>query len=404
MRSITIAALAIFCSTTLVAQTPVRWTATRDLRIGDVDDPEYAISYIRDLLIGKDGSMYALQDQTEVRVFGADGKARFKFGRRGDGPGEFTGAARIGWKGDTIWVYDSRLSRISLFLPDGKFINTLPARTPFVRADGSTVRASGLLADGSLVGGSGIPSQEVADGKITQASILRISRLAEGENARAVLDTIATYSVRNSVHLITDPENPRGVRAYWPQPFGDNPLVATGADGKAVYVVDRTAAKQSGSSSFTVTKRDLHGKVAYRKQFAYRPQKLQKALVDSIVQSRIETSTKSNNPGFAPALQPGNAERLVRKGMIVPEYHPPIQQVISGDDGTLWLRREGLGAANTSWQVLDASGNTIGMVELPTGLVVAAARRSNVWGQEFDDLQVSYLVRYRITPAPNPRR
>ena len=104
------------------------------------------------------------------------------------------------------------------------------------------------------------------------------------------------------------------------------------------------------------------------------------------------------------ALQPGNAERLVRKGLFVPEYHPPVQQVVSGDDGTLWLRRESLGAASTSWQVLDASGNTIGMVELPTGLVVAAVRRSNVWGQEFDDLQVSYLVRYRITPATAPRR
>ncbi|MEX2282747.1 MAG: hypothetical protein WEE89_09720 [Gemmatimonadota bacterium] len=403
MRTALVAVGCLLCVTVLSAQTP-RWTATRDLRIGDVNDPEYAISYVRSLLVGRDGSIYALQDQSEVRVFGAEGRSRFKFGRRGEGPGEFTGAARMGWKGDTIWIYDSRQARISLFLPDGKFLSVLPARNPSVPAGAGVVRATGLLADGTLIGGLAVSANDAAEGRVTSNALLRFSRQGEGEGARAVLDTLAVYSIRNSTHLITDPENPRGVRSYTSQPFGDAPLVATAADGGGVYVVDRPIATNARQANFTVSRMNLRGDTVYRRSFVYVPQRLAKTQVDSVVRERVATSTKSVAAGFAPALQPGNAERLVRKGLFVPVLHPPVQQVVSGDDGTLWLRREDLGRATHTWQVLDANGVTIATVDLRGKLAVTNARRTAVWGQEFDELQVSYIVRYRLTAGPPPRR
>jgi hypothetical protein len=46
-----------------------------------------------------------------VRLFDRDGSPLGTFGRRGEGPGEFGSIVRVGWMGDTLWVWDGRLQR-----------------------------------------------------------------------------------------------------------------------------------------------------------------------------------------------------------------------------------------------------------------------------------------------------
>ncbi len=90
--------------------------------------------------------------------------------------------------------------------------------------------------------------------------------------------------------------------------------------------------------------------------------------------------------------------------LFLPEYRPPVQQLVNGGDGTLWLQRENLAGGRALWSVFDANGQAIGVVELPRGLRVAAATRAYVIGEEYDQLEVPYISRCRRTQTPPARR
>ena len=86
------------------------------LTIGSMDGVDDAL--------GNVGAVVALEEyvfvldrmQTVVKVFDAQGTFRFHFGRKGEGPGEFEGAAdmRASSQGD-LYVRDSRGRRINRF-------------------------------------------------------------------------------------------------------------------------------------------------------------------------------------------------------------------------------------------------------------------------------------------------
>src|SRR5262249_16093968 len=88
----------------IVAQRPVALTAVRELRIGgDVVN----FVPVRGLAISATGRIAVMQvkDQ-QIRVFGPTGADQGRFGRRGEGPGEFLGLFEIGWRGDSLWAFD----------------------------------------------------------------------------------------------------------------------------------------------------------------------------------------------------------------------------------------------------------------------------------------------------------
>src|SRR5690606_24027972 len=97
-------------------------TLTEELRIGSVDDPDAGFSQIGGLTIGPDGNLYVIEQQdNEVRVYDAQGTLVRRFGRQGEGPGEFLFPSQLGVVGDTLWVTDLRLQRLSLFTTSGEF-------------------------------------------------------------------------------------------------------------------------------------------------------------------------------------------------------------------------------------------------------------------------------------------
>ncbi len=76
-----------------------------------------------------------------------------------------------------------------------------------------------------------------------------------------------------------------------------------------------------------------------------------------------------------------------------------MSAVVIGPDGQLWLRGEELGELVVEWHILSGTGDAIGVVELPSGFTMLFARSMQVWGIEYDELDVPYIVRYRITEA-----
>lgn len=85
-----------------------------EVRIGALDDPDYAFPSVLSLAVGPGGDVYTLHAQeAQVRRWTRDGEPAGTIGREGEGPGEFTRPSALGFFGDTLWVMDSRAYRVS---------------------------------------------------------------------------------------------------------------------------------------------------------------------------------------------------------------------------------------------------------------------------------------------------
>lgn len=96
---------------------------------------------IVDLEVGADGSVFVLDAlHRTVRVFDQTGEELRSFGRRGEGPGELEGPARLLWgPSGNLWVLDLGNARLTVFSPGGDLVGTyrpsdLPIFFPFALA------------------------------------------------------------------------------------------------------------------------------------------------------------------------------------------------------------------------------------------------------------------------------
>jgi hypothetical protein len=359
--------------------------AVEELRVGSPDDPELAFTWFRDLEVGPDGTIYTVHPQENtIRVHDSAGAFLRTIGRAGQGPGEFESPGPLGMLGDTLWVLDYGTYRFSFFDLAGNLLGSrrIPIdlwETPEERPP----RPLGLFSDGSIYGSPPAWSHLVASGEITTDMLLRL------DSAGAVQDTIASYSVENSSWEISDPDNPRGPRWYTRQPFSDTELVRVSDHAPLVVRVEREVPADPGSATYRVTARTFEGDTVFSRAIGYTPIPLSDALVDSLVTTR--------SAGF-PGVTASRAALLARQSLYIPEFHPPVSDVVVGRDGSVWLRGEDLGASTVEWRVLSPDGEPLGVVGLPVDLRIMLADQSRAWGTEYDELDVPYIVRYRIVP------
>lgn len=90
--------------------------------IGQPDSlSESTIHYSRDLRLGPDGNIYVADaGVSKIKVFSPTGKLVNSFGRRGRGPGELTGIKGFTVSDSTVVVWDQNIQRITIFGLDGK--------------------------------------------------------------------------------------------------------------------------------------------------------------------------------------------------------------------------------------------------------------------------------------------
>src|SRR5690606_29046364 len=118
------------------------------------------------------GELYAFETPDyEIRVYAPDGTFLRRLGRPGTGPGEFSGPARIGVVGDTVWVIESTPPRITLFRSDGTLLSS--ERYAHVAFPD---HSAPLLAEGEIghrVAGLAAPDRMRADGRFTSRIVTR---------------------------------------------------------------------------------------------------------------------------------------------------------------------------------------------------------------------------------------
>ena len=390
------------------AACPVPWQLDEVLRIGSFESADL-VTRVTDLAVGPDGALYVAQAQVPaITVFSLDGRVLRRIGRAGQGPGDIQLVATgVGWIEDTLWIAD--FGRIQLFttnerVPDRVIQFNLP-----MPDEGTRLTPGRLLADGSLIGARGITDWRtwLSRGASRGLALRRLSLSGE------VLDTIAAIDWSdNAVEYERDPGR------LWPalHPLKELPsiglqeyLTALRPDGSAIVQIGRV--DESGTPpTFDILAISISGDTLVQRAVEYEPRE-----VTSAMERRLAEETAGWRAGDYTAPDPilptseivlERRRRAVLRAFWVPEYHPPVRQVVAGTDGTIWLLREMREDRVDVWEIYDSDGRLEGTVEIGQGrsslrpwyprLAIALASRDEVWGTTFDEYEVPYIHRYRV--------
>jgi hypothetical protein len=190
-------------------------------RVGAMDGAEeVTFGRISDIAVGPDGRVYVLDFQAkDVRVFDAAGAFLFRFGRPGEGPGEFSWPDGLEFtpEGD-VAVRDARLFRITLFSADGDYLRDFRIQRPYPQSLGG--ENFWITDDGTLVDRLSL--------SIAVASTDSVALLRYGLNG-TLHDTLLVAETRQPLVQVTRNGMPM---AGVPVPFAARPIVAVAPDGR----------------------------------------------------------------------------------------------------------------------------------------------------------------------------
>ena len=93
-----------------------------------------------------------------------------------------------------------------------------------------------------------------------------------------------------------------------------------------------------------------------------------------------------------------DAKEWAREGLYVPGTFPPVEGVVVGMDGSVWLERTDDGGP-LAWLGLGPDGSVLGGCETSQRTRILATTSDRVWGSTTDELDVPYIVRYDVGPA-----
>jgi hypothetical protein len=350
-----------------------RLAAVEELRLGSTDDPDAGFSSIGAVAVDGQGRIYVVERQDrQLRAYTPQGEHLFAVGRAGEGPGEFGRPEQIGVRGDTIWIHDTQLGRVTLYSHDGALIDTYagsrplrlesPAAGVLLYNRGGSVRGDGYLhledayAIAILDGGIALPDS-------LPAPLLRVAR--DG----SVVDTTRYLMLYLVPHRDTgSPGRPAQTEyALDPGQFFGTPLRLVTDDG--IVLIDRRPAEAAQAAAFAVAWLNAAGDTGLRREYGYAPMPMPQAVADSL---------------------------RTAAGFTAPAFRPPVSGAHAGADGSVWLRREVRDGEDVDWLVLGRDGTARGVVALPAEAMVRWADGQSVLVVERDPLDVPWLVRYRI--------
>lgn len=358
-------------------------SVSEELRIGSLEDPTKGFSRISDVLVTPDGSVLVLEGaDAEIRKYDTEGRLTRTFGGEGSGPGELSRPGSFGVVNDTLWVSDSGNNRITLFTLDGELAGTLPRRAVQVPVAVKNIRVS-VSPHAYLGKGLFTSSYRMSFfGETTGGpDSVRIPSLIFNMDG-AVVDTVDWRLERMSVDFVSR----GGSVIILRNPLRDSPL-RDEIDGDQV-VIERSVASTEASGVFRVTRLSSVGDTVFAREFKYRPRAVSGSFLDSLVESHIDNLPSSwDRSGW---------ESAVREALPGIEYHPPVTEHWIAEDKSVWLRLNRAEGDNLSWVVVGPDGTLRGIVSLPGSAEIEWSEGDKLWTVERDELDVPWLVRYRL--------
>lgn len=363
----------------LQAQSPPEFKLTRDVRI---DAAEHDLTPITSMGVAPNGTIAVMQNQDgTVRFFDARGASLGTFGRKGQGPGEFTNAGRFGWISDTLIVSELSTRRFTTVTSERKLARTIPW-------------ASAVAAPGGTA--AGVASQRVSQARMpySDGSQLVLSNFSAETPVPAWLGG----GKPGSLYLRVDASGaPRHVLGWMPStlacsvtlpgtgggfelsriPFCPLPMDDVSPDGGHLLI---TYVEPGKTQEYRVALIRTSGDTVFARTIAYRPQPIPRNVRDSIASAAQRSPMPSRR---------ATAERI-------PEHYPPLSRILVGRDGTTWLELF-TESGDRTWHMLDPQGNLAGRLIVPRNIEVKVASRDAIWATETDDDGLQHIVRFRVS-------
>ena len=162
-----------------------------------------------------------------VVVFDVNGRPHRVIGRGGEGPGEFRSAHALGTLGDSLWVSDGQLNRLTFFDWGGRMRGTAPAN----EGARTTSTASAAVVLSLLFDGTAIIQPVVMSSMVPDVLVyLRRSRDTHIE------DTVLKQDPRRELLRVVVAQNGGGL--YGQQPLRSGPLFGVSSDGRWFAVLE----------------------------------------------------------------------------------------------------------------------------------------------------------------------
>lgn len=283
-----------------------------------------------------------------VAVFDSAGEWLRDIGRRGEGPGEYTGPLHASVLADTVFVWDALQRRLSRFADDGSFLGSTifpewTARSPFAAVPGAYVRE--------------VETGQLADPAPARGALIRTSRSGERPDT-----LVGPYVVPEWGWEVTEPTTGSG-RMVNPPALAIYPPWS--AIGTAVVRLDPLAATVEVRSLATGRLERL-----IRLPYAAVP------------------PTDADREAYFQGIQdafglPDEALVAARQSTRFPERRPRVADLIVDDRGRPWVAEHDPGAPNyvgAGWDVLDLERGSAVHLRFPSGFRAMAVHAHRVYG------------------------
>jgi hypothetical protein len=354
---------------------PVEWRLTRESVISGDGSGLAPLNYVLLGSRGPDGTLVAWQrDAIHLVAFDSTGKFIATLGRSGRGPGEFNHIAAYGWRGDSVWVYDAMLRRLTILARDGRFLRD----TTRASSAGTTDVVMAWLSNGGMLisehDPTAIDRSTAAAGSPLPTSI-RVDKPDGSRGPMIDLRAVTTGS------YVTDPEN--GATAFVPWPWADNPLVSVSPNGTRIVVVE-TPHPTTPSGSFRVNRYSPTGERVSSTTHTFEATPVTQALRDSVDQMMLRfVGGQITEPMIKLAVQRDPK----------PQWLRAFDRMVVTNDGTIWLHGAGYGQR---WFAIQTDDQLAAEIRLPARAQVLDGDGQSLWVSVLDGNNVPSIVRYRI--------
>jgi hypothetical protein len=364
--------LTMCCCVTAMSQSPAALHAVEDLRF---EAASTQFSSVGTMLVARSGDLVVTQPSEHlVRAVGATGMVR-SLGRMGDGVGEFQNNWDAGLVGDSVWIADFTLKRLTVAGPSLTGPRVIPYPSILTAPSGAQHPLQGLIpwgvyADGTVLA---VPLFGVGD----ELSDL----LPAGQLGIPIVVIDRTGHVRRTVAVnprttCTQPVDLGGRSGSVRRPFCVDPQIVPAPDGSHLTIASDDPASET-KPTFHVTTIAVSGDTVYSVAVPFAPVNVPQSSKDSALTA---IRTRARQPALA---------------LDVPDQYPPFRHVIAGRDGSAWIELWTNDSGHI-WLVLDRSGHTIGSVRFPPTFDLRVAESALAWGVNVDGTGAVTLLRYRI--------
>lgn len=309
---------------------PPTWRLERQLTVGSVgsmgEPAPDEFGRVASAILGPDDRVYvADQMNSEVAVFEQDGSLALRFGRDGQGPGEFGGLYSLAWVKDTLLALDFGAGRVAMFDAQGGWLGQR-------RHSGSITGSPSLLRlyqtdDDEAFAWSLHPTPHGS------------RRMFVRHTPAAADDTLWQLSWDPSVNPYVRCDHPGGAISFWDIPFQPT-FLQHPARGLLIAAIN--------TDEYRVVYVGKEGDTVRVVERALEPVPTTAAEWDEGL--REYRAFRDDNPGVP--CEPRSLQR--------PDVKPPVRDLLLDPSGRLWV--EAITLDGPFWEVFDPPGILVGRV------------------------------------------